>query len=30
MTGWGSMAKTREGAEAVIGRLEHGHGGINI
>jgi len=30
MTGWGSMAKTREGAEAVIGRLDHGHGGINI
>lgn len=30
MTGWGSMAKTREGAEAVIDRLDHGHGGINI
>jgi len=24
------MAKTREGAEAVIGRLDHGHEGINI
>jgi hypothetical protein len=30
MTGWGSMAKTREGAEAVIDRLDHGRGGINI
>jgi hypothetical protein len=30
MTGWGSMAKTREGAEAVIGRLDHGHGGTDI
>ena len=30
MTGWGSMARTREGAEAVIDRLDQGHGGINI
>ena len=27
MTGWGSMAKTRESAEAVIDRLNHSHGG---
>lgn len=30
MTGWGSMAKTREAAEAVIDRLDHGRGGISI
>jgi hypothetical protein len=29
MTGWGSMAKTREGAETVIDRLNHGIGGVN-
>jgi hypothetical protein len=27
MTSWGSMAKTRESAEAVIDRLNHSHGG---
>ena len=26
----GLNGKTREGAEAVIDRLDHGHGGINI
>jgi hypothetical protein len=30
MTGWGSMAKTREAAETVIDRLNREHGGINI
>ena len=30
MTGWGSMAKTREAAEVVIDRLDHGRGGISI
>ena len=30
MTGWGSMAKTREAAEAVIERLNKNHEGINI
>lgn len=30
MTGWGSMAKTCEGAEAVIERLDQGHEGFNI
>jgi hypothetical protein len=30
MTGWGSMAKTSEAAEAVIDRLDRGHGGANI
>ena len=30
MTGWGSMAKTRGAAEAVIDRLDHGRGGISI
>jgi hypothetical protein len=30
MTGWGSMAKTREAAEAVIERLNQGPEGINI
>jgi hypothetical protein len=28
MTGWGSMAKAPEGAEAVIDRLNSGHGEI--
>jgi hypothetical protein len=30
MTGWGSMAKTREAAEAVIERLNQDHEGINV
>ncbi len=30
MTGWGSMAKTREAAEAVIERLNKDHEGINV
>jgi hypothetical protein len=30
MTGWGSMAKTHESAEAVIDRLNRSHGEINI
>ena len=30
MTGWGSMAKTHEGAETVIDRLNRGHEGVNI
>ena len=30
MTGWGSMAKTREAAEAVIERLNKGHEGISV
>lgn len=30
MTGWGSMARTREGAETVIERLNNGSGGINF
>jgi hypothetical protein len=30
MTGWGSMAKTREVAEAVIKRLDQDHEGINL
>lgn len=30
MTGWGSMAKTREDAEAVIARLNVDHGGVEV
>lgn len=30
MTGWGSMAKSREAAEAVIERLSHSHGEISV
>ncbi len=30
MTGWASMAKTREVAEAVIERLNQDHEGINV
>jgi len=30
MTGWGSIAKTREAAEAVIERLNQEHEEINV
>lgn len=30
MTGWGSMAKTAEDAEAVIGNLNREHGGVEV
>jgi transcriptional regulator with XRE-family HTH domain len=30
MTGWGSMAKTSEESEAVIARLNHDHGGVEV
>ena len=30
MSGWGSMAKTHNDAEAVIARLSQDHGGVEV
>jgi hypothetical protein len=30
VTGWGSMAKERDAAEAVIARLNQEHGGVEV
>jgi hypothetical protein len=30
ITGWGSMAKEHDGAEAVIARLNQEHGGVEV
>jgi hypothetical protein len=30
ITGWGSMAKDHDGAEAVIARLNQEHGGLEV